>query len=40
MAKAKAKQGDIPAEERVFYYESFEDDPIQTKEQEETGNKV
>ena len=40
MAKAKAKQGDIPAEERVFYYESFEDDPIQTKEQEATGNKV
>ncbi len=34
MAKATLFQKDIPAEERVFYYESEEDDPIQTKEQE------
>ena len=34
MAKAELFQKDIPKEERVFYYESEEDDPIQTKEQE------
>ena len=34
MAKAEMFQKDIPKEERVFYYESEEDDPIQTDEQE------
>ena len=34
MAKAELFQKDIPAEERVFYYASEEDDPIKTKEQE------
>lgn len=34
MAKAELFQKDIPAEERVFYYESEEDDPIKTDEQE------
>ncbi len=34
MAKAELFQKDIPKEERVFYYTSEEDDPIQTNEQE------
>ena len=34
MAKAELFQKDIPENERVFYYESEEDDPIKTKEQE------
>ena len=34
MAKASLFQKDIPKEERVFYYESEEDDPIKTSEQE------
>ena len=34
MAKAELFQKDIPAEERVFYYTSEEDDPIKTEEQE------
>ena len=34
MAKAELFQKDIPANERVFYYESEEDDPIKTDEQE------
>ena len=34
MAKAELFQKEIPKSERVFYYESEEDDPIQTKEQE------
>lgn len=34
MAKAELFQKDIPKEERVFYYESEEDDPIKTSEQE------
>lgn len=34
MAKATLFQEDIPKSERVFYYESEEDDPIQTAEQE------
>ena len=34
MAKAELFQKDIPKEERVFYYVSEEDDPIQTDEQE------
>lgn len=34
MAKATLFQKDIPKDERVFYYTSEEDDPIQTKEQE------
>ena len=34
MAKAELFQKDIPENERVFYYTSEEDDPIQTKEQE------
>ena len=34
MAKAELFQKDIPAEERIFYYESEEDDPIKTNEQE------
>ena len=34
MAKASLFQKDIPKEERIFYYESEEDDPIKTKEQE------
>lgn len=34
MARAELFQKDIPKEERVFYYDSEEDDPIQTKEQE------
>ena len=34
MAKAVLFQGDLPEEERVFYYESEEDDPIKTDEQE------
>ncbi|MBQ3413731.1 1-acyl-sn-glycerol-3-phosphate acyltransferase [Candidatus Saccharibacteria bacterium] len=35
MAKAELFQKDIPKEERVFYYESEEDDPIKTNEQEQ-----
>ena len=35
MAKAELFQKDIPEDERVFYYESEEDDPIKTDEQEE-----
>ncbi|MBR0479656.1 1-acyl-sn-glycerol-3-phosphate acyltransferase [Candidatus Saccharibacteria bacterium] len=34
MAKAELFQKDIPEDERVFYYESEEDDPIKTDEQE------
>ena len=34
MAKAELFQKEIPKEERVFYYESEEDDPIKTDEQE------
>ena len=34
MAKTKLFQKDIPKEERIFYYESEEDDPIKTDEQE------
>ena len=34
MAKATFFQEPIPEEERIFYYESLEDDPIKTKEQE------
>ena len=34
MAKAELFQKDIPKNERVFYYESEEDDPIKTDEQE------
>ena len=34
MAKAELFQKDLPKEKRVFYYNSEEDDPIQTKEQE------
>ena len=34
MAKAELFQKDIPESERVFYYESEEDDPIKTEEQE------
>ena len=34
MAKATLFQKDIPKSERVVYYESEEDDPIKTKEQE------
>lgn len=34
MAKATLIQKDIPEAERVFYYDSEEDDPIKTKEQE------
>ena len=34
MAKAELVQIDIPKSERVFYYESETDDPIQTDEQE------
>lgn len=34
MAKAELFQKDVPAEERVFYYASEEDDPIKTDEQE------
>ena len=34
MAKAELFQKDIPESERVFYYESEEDDPIKTSEQE------
>ncbi len=37
--RAKHFEKDLPEEERVFYYESEEDDPIQTKEQEK-GDKV
>ncbi|MBQ3353199.1 1-acyl-sn-glycerol-3-phosphate acyltransferase [Candidatus Saccharibacteria bacterium] len=33
MAKAELFQKDIPKNERVFYYESEEDDPIKTDEQ-------
>ena len=32
--RAKHFEKDLPEEERVFYYESETDDPIQTKEQE------
>ena len=32
--KAELFQKDIPKKERVFYYESETDDPIQTDEQE------
>lgn len=34
MAKAEMFQKDIPEEDRIFYYESEEDDPIKTDEQE------
>lgn len=34
MAKASLFQEEIPESKRVFYYESEEDDPIKTKEQE------
>ena len=34
MAKAALFQKDLPKNERVFYYESEEDDPIKTSEQE------
>ena len=34
MAKAELFQKDLPEEERVFYYDNEEDDPIKTKEQE------
>ncbi|MBR2544508.1 1-acyl-sn-glycerol-3-phosphate acyltransferase [Candidatus Saccharibacteria bacterium] len=34
MAKAELFQKDIPKSERVFYYETEEDDPIKTDEQE------
>ena len=34
MAKAELFQKDIPKNERVFYYESEDDDPIKTSEQE------
>ena len=37
MAKAELFQKDIPKDERIFYYESEEDDPIETKEQ---ANKI
>ncbi|MDO4742055.1 MAG: 1-acyl-sn-glycerol-3-phosphate acyltransferase [Candidatus Saccharibacteria bacterium] len=37
MAKAELFQKDIPENERIFYYENEEDDPIKTEEQE---NKV
>jgi len=33
MAKVELFQKDVPEEERVFYYENEEDDPIETKEQ-------
>ncbi len=33
MAKATMFEKDLPEEERVFYYTSTEDDPVQTKEQ-------
>jgi len=35
MAKAELYQGDLPEDERIFYYESETDDPIRTKEQGE-----
>ncbi len=34
MAKAELFQKDIPENERIFYYDSEEDDPIKTDEQE------
>ena len=34
MAKAELFQKDVPENERVFYYENEEDDPIKTEEQE------
>lgn len=34
MAKAELFQKDVPEQERVFYYQNEEDDPIETKEQE------
>ena len=34
MAKAELFQKDIPENERIFYYENEEDDPIETEEQE------
>ena len=34
MAKASIFIKDIPKEQRVFYYESEEDDPIKTDDQE------
>ena len=34
MAKAELFQKDLPEEERIFYYESLDDDPIKTVEQE------
>lgn len=40
MAKAELFQKDLPEEERIFYYDSLEDDPIQTEEQEKNHNKV
>ena len=40
MAKAAMFEKDLPEEERFFYYESTEDDPIKTETQEKTHNKV
>lgn len=34
MARAELFQKDLPEKDRIFYYESEESDPIQTKEQE------
>ncbi len=39
MAKPTPRQANVPKKERIFYYESTEDDPIKLKEQEE-GKKV
>lgn len=40
MAKAQLFQKDLPEKDRIFYYDSTEDDPIKTEEQEKTNNKV
>lgn len=36
MAKAELFQKDLPEEERIFYYETFKDDPIRTEKQGKT----
>lgn len=40
MAKAELFQGDLPEEERIFYYETYKDDPIRTVEQGDNKKKA
>ena len=40
MAKAELFPKDLPKSERVFYYKTEEDDPIETKEQKTKSKSV